>query len=402
MTRLTKSSFYQAYEAFQSLHVEQQGQLLDSFSREDTLYFEWEGYKRDVWLEAQEVLGSCAWQEARIGDGEILERVIRAIEISSNNLVSWPAKRGPTAQSHRTLLEARGNSETTRSLEAIFYQLFYIRKGDEDAFARLVEICGKRYDLIGYLFFISDQERFLPISSGAFDEIFERLGIDLQTSHKCSWSNYQSFIKLMEEVRDELRKHIDDVSLLDAHSFIWFVGRYPSGFAPRGPGEPSLIPFSGHLQSALPMAQGTARDFEVETDMALVQKLRHAAGTLAEECALRHEKERLCAEGRPDLASAVQYVGQYPSRGYDIRSFDSNGAERFVEVKNVSRATRFYLSIGEWRRSRELDNYWFYLVSGIGTSTELIEMLDARLLREDHLKPVSFVVRFTRESDANR
>ena len=51
--------------------------------------------------------------------------------------------------------------------------------------------------------------------------------------------------------------------------------------------------------------------------------------------------------------------------GYDIRSFDDNGAEMFIEVRttNGPEATAFYISVNELRCSEERGAaYWLYRI----------------------------------------
>lgn len=74
-------------------------------------------------------------------------------------------------------------------------------------------------------------------------------------------------------------------------------------------------------------------------------------GQLGEERALQSERLRLQSAGRPDLARKVVWVSQDlgDGAGYDILSFDTNGQERFLEVKTTTghRLTPFYISRNE-------------------------------------------------------
>lgn len=83
---------------------------------------------------------------------------------------------------------------------------------------------------------------------------------------------------------------------------------------------------------------------------------------IGEENALEAEQARLISAGRPDLADRIKSCGDCPGLGYDIHSFEGDGGDRFIEVKNVTRGRRFFLTEGEWLNSRTRANYWFYLV----------------------------------------
>nr|WP_256466417.1 DUF3883 domain-containing protein [Bradyrhizobium sp. 153] len=62
----------------------------------------------------------------------------------------------------------------------------------------------------------------------------------------------------------------------------------------------------------------------------------------------RFEFDRLCRAGRRDLAKAMDWPADRGEdhRGYDIRSFESDGEESLLEIKttNGHARTRFWLS----------------------------------------------------------
>lgn len=77
---------------------------------------------------------------------------------------------------------------------------------------------------------------------------------------------------------------------------------------------------------------------------------------------LQIEAGRLEEGLRPDLAREVRWVSDQDGdgAGYDIRSFDSNGNERFIEVKTTNGAARtpFFLSHNECETSIEFSDKW--------------------------------------------
>lgn len=80
-------------------------------------------------------------------------------------------------------------------------------------------------------------------------------------------------------------------------------------------------------------------------------------GKRGEEFVFKLERRRLVAAGRDDLASKLEWtsVERGDGAGYDIRSFETGGAERLIEVKttNGSARTPFYLSENERSFSEE-------------------------------------------------
>ena len=87
-------------------------------------------------------------------------------------------------------------------------------------------------------------------------------------------------------------------------------------------------------------------------------------GTAGELLVLEHEKKRLKAAGRPDLASKVLHVADIEGdgAGYDVRSFEQDGMPRFIEVKTTrgSKQEEFYVSQNEIAFSKHKPSQ-FYL-----------------------------------------
>lgn len=98
-----------------------------------------------------------------------------------------------------------------------------------------------------------------------------------------------------------------------------------------------------------PRTHGARRDY-------LLRDERNARlGIAGEAAALRFERSRLIALDRPDLATRVEHasVTRGDGLGYDIRSFDGDGRERYIEVKTTrhARETPFFATINEVRAS---------------------------------------------------
>ena len=74
-------------------------------------------------------------------------------------------------------------------------------------------------------------------------------------------------------------------------------------------------------------------------------------GLKGELLVIAHEKKQLIESGRKDLAEKIIHVSQVEgdSAGYDIRSFESDGTQKFIEVKTTrgGPTTSFFISPNE-------------------------------------------------------
>ena len=116
---------------------------------------------------------------------------------------------------------------------------------------------------------------------------------------------------------------------------------------------------------------GPAPDFsrsEDDTDASIIRLVRkfdpaardarnRELGKLGEERVVVSEQTRLRSEGRDDLAGKVRWVAQLDGdgAGYDILSFETDGTERFLEVKTTVgyERTPFFISPNELSFSQE-------------------------------------------------
>lgn len=89
-------------------------------------------------------------------------------------------------------------------------------------------------------------------------------------------------------------------------------------------------------------------------------------GLAGEELVLAYERQWLIDNNLPDLAEQIEHVAlSNSSAGYDIKSYDENRKEKYIEVKTTrsSKSTAFYISRNEVEISRDLDTqYWIYRV----------------------------------------
>jgi len=367
----------------------------------------WEDYKGEVRSEALRRLKFKTWSKGDIGKGKILKSVIAAIEINEpgpnrlrNNLVNWPNRFGHEARSHRALLDALDSAADRRRFEQWLYDFFLGRSRDQAAFESLEQLTdGGPYDLVAYLFFLKDSSRFMPISPRTFDKAFELLGINVLTSHRRSWANYVEFNAALAEVQRALRDvaQVRDARLIDAHSFCWMLVRQE---LPDAQPEVAIpLPTEVSATTAIDIADKTGdddREFgEVDDEEFEARDAeRRRIGKLAQDIALRSEVRRLDKAGHPDPAGAVKAVWNEPGRGFDILSGELDGTPRRIEVKAARRsgkALSFFVTRNEWKKSRELSNYFFYLVLGADSVRPRVLMLTSRQVPQDCLAATNYL-----------
>lgn len=170
-----------------------------------------------------------------------------------------------------------------------------------------------------------------------------------------------------------------------------FATAPPAGFAEAqtlfvepAPAPPPMSP------TAKKAFERIARKF----DPALRDQLNRALGLAGEERIYESEQRRLFDVGRRDLASKVRWVSQADGDGlgYDIRSFDESGAERWIEVKTTrgGNATPFYLTRNENEVAKERpDAFRLYRLYDFSKNPRLFTLtppLEALLT----LEPMSF------------
>lgn len=211
--------FEQQLEAFKKFVEEKSGIKFSSFAAHPYIE-EQEGYKYDLYVEARKILDFASWDSSKIGGKEISSLARKAIELNHNNLIPGQRRYGTVEKAFISITE---DSSKLRRLEGALFSLFHEDRDCEN-FNELVDVLGKKYPLIAYLFFLKDRSKYLPISPTNFDKSFSYLGVALKTAQRCSWSNYSTYLKVIKGVRKLLSQSIDpEVSLLDAHSFIWML-----------------------------------------------------------------------------------------------------------------------------------------------------------------------------------
>jgi len=110
--------------------------------------------------------------------------------------------------------------------------------------------------------------------------------------------------------------------------------------SPSAREEPILWIGPPPTQSNAPPPSGLERFTAIarKYDVAERDARNRALGRAGEERVLSHERASLVAAGRTDLAERIRWVSHVDGdgAGYDIRSFDSGGGDRLLEVKTTN------------------------------------------------------------------
>lgn len=193
-----------------------------SFVDKSTFLGRTEGYKSRVSELARQELGYDKWKESYVGSGKILECCRHMMDragnlVDRNQQILFKNMLNPEHEKYR--------SEAERALYDVYKSVS--KAEEEEAFLQACQIFGGHYDTIGYLFFVKDSTRFLPVRSRNFERSLASIGIEYPMDGRCSWENYTGFIEIVRDVQTVLRDIIPniDVRLIDAHSFLWVINR---------------------------------------------------------------------------------------------------------------------------------------------------------------------------------
>lgn len=127
----------------------------------------------------------------------------------------------------------------------------------------------------------------------------------------------------------------------------------------------------------------------------LLQEARNQSlGAAGEALVMDYERLRLESAGKGHLARNIEQVSTTvgDQAGFDIRSYECTGQDRFIEVKTTryGRHTPFYISAGELRFSNlHADSYHLYRLFGFREMPRLFT-LPGNVERHVRLQPVSY------------
>lgn len=103
------------------------------------------------------------------------------------------------------------------------------------------------------------------------------------------------------------------------------------------------------------------------TDFEKENKNNKLLGNRGEEIVFELEKIWLVQMKLKELSEKVTWVSRTDdSLGYDIKSFEENGQEKFIEVKSTNQSpdsnANFLISSNQYFKAKDIKNYYFYVV----------------------------------------
>jgi len=198
------------------------------------------------------------------------------------------------------------------------------------------------------------------------------LGCPSIDGYKPRW-NYQRTI-LPEVVFDQLEKNE-------------FLRTAIAGFVTASP-KPEVEPSGLPIEEDAPGVEAgfsvydrsPEREFKAKhIDFLDLEARNSALGLKGEEVALDYERNRLLRAGKDSLADRVEHVSRDrgDGAGFDIRSFDECGRDRFIEVKttNFSKYTPFFITENEVAFSKRYrDAYCLYRLFNFRARPKLFKL----------------------------
>ena len=169
--------------------------------------FEQEGYKYNVFREGHEIMMNP--------EGSYFERGGKALGIvpeglqGRQNLVDW-----------HDVSDYYGKKDREPLIEAGLKQL-YTTDDDKGSFEILRNAFGNKYAIISYFFFLKSKDQYAVMRPANFVKRLPMVGASTKCTEKCTWENYCLFLSILGEVQNYLSSRVDDVGLLEAHSFLW-------------------------------------------------------------------------------------------------------------------------------------------------------------------------------------
>lgn len=128
-----------------------------------------------------------------------------------------------------------------------------------------------------------------------------------------------------------------------------------------------------------------------------IEARNQSLGEAGEQFVLNFERARLIHAGKDALAEHIEQVSATvgPSAGFDIRSFETSGADRFIEVKTTKygKNTPFFVSPNELRFSRDnAARYFLYRIFRFRVGPRVFA-LQGHLAESCVLAPSEFVAK---------
>ncbi len=204
-------------------------------------------------------------------------------------------------------------------------------------------------------------------------------------------SNYQGLLDTL--VQKELERRLDVLAVMET-------------YVSSNVSTPSIPNYLDIFDTDTPVANFNARAVEDQSSeynprkTNFLQKEAHnqSVGLQGELIALEYEKQRLIYAGKDNLADKIEHTSQEfgDGAGFDIRSFNRNGSDRFIEVKSTRfrKENPFFISSNELQFSQShQNNYSLYRVYHLEKSPRMFS-LNGDITRACILDPTQYRASF--------
>lgn len=170
-----------------------------------------EVYKEKNQKKAMQELHQIDWENESLGAGEITAQVFAIIRRRSPYLVNRFTVDSKEEKALKNLYDA----------DKAFFDLYFANNDDEQNFKEITKLFGRNYSFNAFLFFIKGGH-YLPISGNLSDSL-AMIGVSFPINDRCSWTHYNEFIKIVEEIQAYINENGVDpnATLIQAHSFLW-------------------------------------------------------------------------------------------------------------------------------------------------------------------------------------
>lgn len=184
----------------------------------DGIIWSKEGYKYELWEKAHDIIYDDDLKDPSIiGTGRIIKAMLETMTLwlihgEKNNLVDY-------RDIQDSFLDRTFKNQT--KAEEALYRIYHT-EDDKNNFEAAVKVWGNKYALITYFFAIKDPNKYAVMRPHNMAWRLPLLGVSMRCTASCTWSNYQTYLGILYEVREQLDTQLsEDITLIDAHSFVW-------------------------------------------------------------------------------------------------------------------------------------------------------------------------------------
>lgn len=215
---LSISKLTRCYDEWRLHIAKMQPESPDIISFKSGAPFNQEGYKYVIVERAATLIKNFDWNVPDlIGSGKLHSLAVEllAIRTTSNDVQNLVDYRDIM---EFTLLD---NRSKLKDIETALY-LLYAKDQDMEAFMLFSHVLKKKYALISYFFFLKKSSKYQVVRPDNAAKRFALIDSPVKCTQTCTWENYLLFNSVLTEVQSFLSDQMNEnISLTDAHSFVW-------------------------------------------------------------------------------------------------------------------------------------------------------------------------------------